>query len=178
LAGMATISGIQAKVSTAVQQLIKADQDDPNVLLTPDQIRANPYQLPKGNDGKVDGNEVKTVSDPFARSVFQATQLRAGQNIEEGGFGTGFKDTVMPEWEVSYGDLHALQTDVNLIVSKLQTDKDGNVTPEALAKLPQTVAEYFKDRYAGNESGIPRQITQDHIAEVIREAATGVVEWH
>jgi len=179
MAPMATIQAIQARVGSAVQKLIQADLQNPATTLTPEQIRANPYAHPRGQNGSVDANEAKTVSDPFARSVFEAAQGKAGEQVEEGGFVNGkadFHPAVIPAFEVSYGDLHGLQSDINAIVSRLQTDGAGAVTQAALDNLPQAVEAYFRGTY-GDTRALPLAATQAQIAQVIREAATGVVEW-
>lgn len=172
---MATIAAIQGKLSGAVRQLVEADRSNPNTLLSARDIRANPYARPKGDNGAVDKNEARGVADSLARSMFDAATHVHGQNIAEGGSG-GFRETVLPAWEVSYGDLRLVQSHVNAVVAKLETDASGQVTRAALDALPQTLADHFKAEF-GNTRPVPRQVTLDRLAVLIREAATGVVDW-
>lgn len=172
---MATIAGIQSKLSSAVRQLVEADRANPRTMLTPSDIRANPYARPKGDNGAVDKSEARGVADRFAQSMFEAAAMVNGQNILEGGSG-GFRESVLPAWEQSYGELRMVQSHVNMIVESLPTDASGEVTQAGLDALPQRIADHFKSQFS-NVRDQPRQVTIDRLAALIREAATGVVDW-
>jgi hypothetical protein len=103
------------------------------------------------------------VSDSFTR------RIRKG-NVDK------LNPSFLPSYQVIYGDLHALQDDIDAIVSELETDVAGTVTAAALDALPQTVERYFRITYADGRE-LPSPQTLGRIAQMIREAATGVVDW-
>jgi len=173
---MATIANIQSRISTAVHTLVDADRNNPATMLTSDQIRANPYWVPKGDNGAVDKNEAKGVADNFARSVFEAASFASGEHILTGGTDK-LVEATMPKWEVPIGEIRQFQSHVNAIVAGLETDAAGEVTPQALEGLPAKVADYFKQAY-GNVREQPRADAVDRIVAMVREAASGVVDWH
>ena len=172
---MATISGIQSNLTNAVKRLIDADRQNPATMLTPDMVRANPYMRPRGDNGAVDKNEAKGVGHAFTESMFDAAASVEGRNILEGST-SNLRPSVLPAWEVSYGDLRATQSHLNAIVAGLETDANGEVTQAALDNLPQTINDYFKTAW-GNTREPPRQVTVDKLAALVREAATGTVDW-
>ena len=173
---MATIQAIQTRIGSAVTQLVNADRNNPNTTLSPSDIRANPYMRPKGDNGAVDKNEAQGVTDPFAKSLFEAASFHAGKHVSIGGIPGGFREATMPEWEVQLADLRQLHSHLNAIVAGLETDPQGHVTQAALDSLPATIADYFKGAF-GHVRPQPRADAVEKMATVVREAATGVVDW-
>lgn len=172
---MATITTIQTRVRSAVDKLIQADRNNPNTELSLSDIRANPYRPPPGDNGRVNRDEAGTVQSPFAKSVYEAAAMKAGKPYLEGGGPGGFEEKVMPAFDLEIADLRKFASYVNLIAAKLETDPTGEVTQAALDRLPQTVEDFFKTEGRGLEK-VPR-LTLDRMVAVLREAATGGVDW-
>jgi hypothetical protein len=172
---MTTVAAIQSRVRTAVDQLIQADRANPKTELTASELAANPYRAPPGDNGQVDKTEAKTISAKFAQSVYDAAGMKAGKPYLEGGGASGFQEKIMAPWDLPTRDLRAFQSHANAVAAKLETDASGNVTQAALDNLPATIESYFKNDMRGID--MPHKLVVESMARVIREAATGSVDW-
>lgn len=172
---MTSIATIQSRVRTAVDQLIRADRDNPKTELSASELSANPFRAPPGDNGQVDKLEAKGVSARFAQSLYDAAGMKAGKPYLEGGGAGGFQEKIMAPHELPTRDLRLFASHVNAIVAKLETDASGDVTPAALDALPATIETYFKEEMRNLEK-VPK-LAVDAMARVVKEAATGGVDW-
>lgn len=174
---MATISEIKARVNTAVGKLVEADQKSAEPkLLTPADVKSNPWRPPGGYDGSVNAAEARTT-DKFSQSVHKASALNSGTPYSEGGGPGGWTEKVLPAYKVSYGEMREVQSHLNEIVSRLPTDAKGQVLDSALDELPTAIRGYFQEVYGGSGRPLPRNDVVNQLATVIREAATNTVDW-
>ncbi|MEW5741895.1 MAG: hypothetical protein AB1938_23475 [Myxococcota bacterium] len=172
---MTTIATIQSRVRAAVDQLIQADRNNPRTELTASELSGNPFLAPPGDNGQVDKKEASTLSARFTQSVYEAAGMKAGKPYLEGGMPGGFQEKIMAPFELPFRDLRGFQSHVNAIAAKLETDASGNVTQAALDALPATIENYFKTDLRNLDK--PHKLVVESMARVLREAATGGVDW-
>jgi hypothetical protein len=172
------LSQVSTRLNQTAEALCRADSQNPATRLEPWEISANPYREPKGDNGSVDKKEAATVNDPFARSFYETAAASYGEAYQEGGGPGGFKEKIMPAFEVSRGQLRAFAQHVERITAKLDSDGDGKLSPSELERLPTEIEKYFKETFRADSSRSARLTPQffQRVEALIREACAPDVQ--
>jgi hypothetical protein len=158
-----SIAALHARLQQAVDQLVRADFDNPSSTLPLGTGRRIPYARAVGRSGSVEPEETAQLS-PFARSFYETAGLQIGRPVWTG---SPLARGLDAPRQVPYAELNRLRDHAHEILRRMDTDGDGKLGASELANLEQHVRAFYAEAYPKSDK--TEELFVKRVVELLRE---------